>query len=277
VNLLRDSHRDLVAVRRRTHEILDSAQPGDRASQFADIVILMLIVANVAAVVFDTVGSIHEAIGPQLLAFEYFSVAVFSIEYLLRLWSAPEGQRTRRPVVARTHWALSWFGIIDLLAILPTYLPMLIPIDLRTLRLLRLFRLGRLLKVGRYSRAFRTFGLVMRTKREELTIAVAAVLVLLLISSSLMYFVENEAQPDVFTSIPAAMWWGAAALTTVGYGDVYPVTVLGKVLGVLSAILGIGLFALPAGILASGFSDALACTCRDDGICPTCGQQRSES
>lgn len=263
-------------ARQRVHEILELAQPGDRASRIADISILVLIVANVAAVVFDTVDTVHAAIGPQLLAFEYFSVAVFSVEYLLRLWSAPEAWPEIRPLKARARWATSWYGVIDLLAIIPVYLPMLIPVDLRMLRLFRLFRLGRLFKMGRYSRAFRTFGLVLRTKREELVIAVVAVLILLLITSSLMYFVENEAQPDVFTSIPASMWWGAAALTTVGYGDVYPVTALGRVLGVISAILGIGLFALPAGILASGFTDALACTCRDDGVCPTCGQKREE-
>lgn len=261
-------------VRRRVHEILEIAQPGDRASRIADLTILVLIVANVVAVVFDTVDSVHAAIGPQLLAFEYFSVVVFSIEYVLRLWSAPEARPGTAPTKARARWAVSWFGLIDLFAILPFYLPMLIPIDLRVLRLFRLFRLARLFKMGRYSRAFRTFALVLRTKREELVIAVVAVLILLLITSSLMYFVENEAQPDVFTSIPAAMWWGAAALTTVGYGDVYPVTALGKVLGVISAILGIGLFALPAGILASGFTDALASTCGDDDVCPTCGKER---
>jgi voltage-gated potassium channel len=261
-------------ARQRVFEVLEIAGPGDHASRIADIAILALIVANVLAVVLDTVDAVNAAIGPQLLALEYFSVIVFSLEYVLRLWSAPEGRPGTAPVKARARWAVSWFGVIDLLAVLPFYLPMLIPIDLRVLRLFRLFRLGRLFKMGRYSRAFRTFALVLRTKREELVIAVVAVLVLLLITSSLMYFVENEAQPDVFTSIPAAMWWGAAALTTVGYGDVYPVTALGKVLGVISAILGIGLFALPAGILASGFTDALASTCSDDGLCPTCGQKR---
>lgn len=261
-------------VRRRMHEILEIAKPGDRASRIADIAILALIVANVLAVVFDTVDSVHAAVGPQLFVFEVFSVVVFSVEYALRLWSAPEARPETAPAKARARWAVSWYGLIDLLAIVPFYIPMLIPIDLRVLRLFRLFRLARLFKMGRYSRAFRTFALVLRTKREELVIAVVAVLILLLITSSLMYFVENEAQPDVFTSIPAAMWWGAAALTTVGYGDVYPITALGKVLGVVSAILGIGLFALPAGILASGFTDALASTCSEDGLCPTCGQKR---
>jgi len=261
-------------ARQRVHVILEIAQPGDRASRIAGISIMALIVANVAAVVFDTVATVHAAIGPQLLAFEYFSMAVFSVEYLLRLWSAPEAWPKMRPLKARIRWATSWYGVIDLLAVIPVFLPMLIPVDLRMLRLFRLFRLVRLFKMGRYSRAFRTFGLVFRTKREELIIAVGTVLILLLITSSLMYFVENEAQPELFTSIPASMWWAAAALTTVGYGDIYPVTALGKVFGAISAILGIGLFALPAGILASGFTDAIAFISRDDGVCPTCGQRR---
>jgi voltage-gated potassium channel len=240
-----------------------------------DIFIVGLILANVAAVVLDSVASIRQAHGALLHTFEYFSVTVFGIEYLLRLWSAVESQPSRPSLKVRARYAVSWPAVIDLLAILPALLPML-PIDLRVLRLLRLLRMARLLKLGRYSRAMQTFGLVLRGKREELAIAVIAVLVLLLVTSSLMYYVENAAQPEAFPHIPAAMWWGAAALTTVGYGDVYPVTVLGKVLGIMSAVLGIGLFALPAGIMASGFSEALSATRLEEGTCPTCGHRHVE-
>ncbi len=115
----------------------------------------------------------------------------------------------------------------------------------------------RILKIGRYSKAMITIGRVLNSKKEELAITGFVLGILLILASSLMYYVENTAQPDVFTSIPAAMWWGIATLTTVGYGDIYPVTILGKVLGALIAVLGIGLFALPAGILAGGFGEEL--------------------
>ncbi|MBE0418284.1 MAG: ion transporter [Coriobacteriia bacterium] len=264
----------LPTSRHRVYEILEVARPGDRASRAADLFIVWLIIANVAAVVLDTVASVHRSFGPALRVFEHVSVAIFTVEYALRLWSAAEAAPDKPPSVTRGRYALSWLAIIDLLAILPAYLPMLLPIDLRTLRLFRLFRLGRLLKVGRYSRAMRTFAAVLKAKKEELAVAIAAVLILLLITSSLMYYAEHDVQPEAFASIPAAMWWGAAALTTVGYGDVYPVTAPGKMLGVMSAVLGIGLFALPAGILASGFSDALAQRHAEDGECPMCGRRR---
>ncbi|MBE0417993.1 MAG: ion transporter [Coriobacteriia bacterium] len=261
-------------MRRRAYEILEVARPGDRSSRVADMFILGLIVANVAAVVLGTVESVLRSTGPLLDAFERVSVAIFTVEYVLRLWSAVERRLQERRLRTRVKYATSWLAVVDLLAILPAYLPVLLRIDLRTLRLIRLFRLSHLLKVGRYSRALRTFSVVLRAKREELAVAVLAVLILLLITSSLMYYAEHEVQPEAFASIPAAMWWGAAALTTVGYGDVYPVTAVGKVLGIISAVLGIGLFALPAGILASGFSDALASSCSEDGVCPTCGRER---
>jgi len=142
--------------------------------------------------------------------------------------------------------------MIDLFAILPFYLPMIIPLDLRFIRAVRLFRLFRLFKLGRYSKALLLLKKVLKEKKEELILIIFVVILLLIIFSSLMYFIEKEAQPEAFSSIPEAMWWGIITLTTVGYGDVYPITPLGKIIGALIAFLGIGIFALPAGILASG-------------------------
>jgi voltage-gated potassium channel len=161
--------------------------------------------------------------------------------------------------------------LIDLLSILPFYLP-LHGLDLRIIRAVRLFRLFRLFKVGRYPQSLNRLANVIKSKKEELVITLFSAIVLLIIASSLMYFIEKEAQPDVFGSIPDAMWWGAVTLTTVGYGDVYPVTLLGKFISASIAVLGIGLFALPAGIIASGFASELQKEKHEKIICPHCGK-----
>jgi voltage-gated potassium channel len=163
-------------------------------------------------------------------------------------------------------------ALIDLIAILPFYLPMLLPIDLRFMRAIRLVRLLRVFKLSRYSNAFSTLYNVLRAKKEDLFITAFLVSVLLVVASSLMYFIENKGQPEVFSSIPASLWWGVATLSTVGYGDAYPVTVLGKFLGAIIALLGIGMFALPAGILGSGFVEEIQKKKASSKICPHCGK-----
>ena len=161
--------------------------------------------------------------------------------------------------------------MIDLIAVVPAYIPLLVAIDSRVVRGIRLLRLFRILKLSRYNRAFSHIKNVVNSKKEELVISLFAVLTLLVIASSLMYFVENKAQPESFSSIPATMWWGVATLTTVGYGDVYPITGLGKFTAGIMAILGVGLFALPAGILANGFSDTLE-NKKNNETCKHCGK-----
>jgi voltage-gated potassium channel len=154
---------------------------------------------------------------------------------------------------------------------------MILPFDLRFLRVLRLFRLARVLKLGRYSEALRTLSRVLRSRKEELAVTASAVVMVLVISSSLMYYVEHGAQPKAFPNIPAAMWWGVVTLTTVGYGDIYPVTVLGKIAGAIIALSGIGLFALPAGILAGGFAQELQQRGKKVVHCPHCGKPIDEA
>ena len=179
------------------------------------------------------------------------------MEYVLRLLVCPFDPRYSSPVRGRVRYVFSYLAVIDLLAILPFYLPVLIPFDLRFLRIVRLFRLIRLFKLSRYSRAMTAIGVVLRNKRGELAIVIIVVFVFLLLSSAIMYEVEHEAQPNAFPNIPSAMWWGVVTLTTVGYGDIYPITPLGKFIGAVIALLGIGLFALPAGIIASGFTEEI--------------------
>lgn len=160
---------------------------------------------------------------------------------------------------------------VDLLSILPFYLPMVFTFDLRMLRSIRLLRIFRIFKIGHYSEDLRMFTRVFHAKRGELFITGFAGAILLLVASSVMYFLENQAQPQVFDSIPHAMWWGIATLTTVGYGDVYPVTTAGRFLTGVISILGIGLFALPAGILGAGFYEEVSNRRKASQKCPHCG------
>jgi len=152
----------------------------------------------------------------------------------------------------------SFYSMVDLAAVIPAYIPLLITVDARVLRGIRILRLFRILKLSRYNKAFSQIQYVLKSAKEELVISLCGVLTLLVIASCLMYFIEHDVQPEAFSSIPATMWWGVATLTTVGYGDVYPITAIGKLIGGIMAILGVGLFALPAGILANGFGQAIA-------------------
>jgi voltage-gated potassium channel len=164
-------------------------------------------------------------------------------------------------------------AVVDLAAVLPFYLPFL-GLDLMFLRSLRLVRIARLGKLNRYSQAMQLLGKVVWNRRAELASSVLVLLVLLVVVSSLMYYAERDAQPDRFGDIPSAMWWGVATLTTIGYGDTYPVTALGKALATVAAVLGIGMFALPTGILGSAFVEELQAR-RRPARCPHCGKELS--
>lgn len=264
-------------LKRRTYQIVERVDENDREGYAFDLFIMALIVLNVAAVLLETVEWIAAPIRGFFYGFEIFSVAVFSAEYILRLWSCTANPRYAGALRGRLRYALTPLALIDLLAILPFFLEFL-ALDLRFVRSLRLFRLLRIFKLARYSSSMRTLGNVLKAKKEELLVTLFVVLILLVFAASAMYYAEHDEQPDKFSSIPAAMWWGVATLTTVGYGDVYPVTVEGKLLGAVIAVLGVGLFALPTGILASGFAEEIQRTQRRDVlVCPHCGRDVREA
>ncbi len=260
----------ITKIKKRTYEILEVAKEGDFASKIFDIFIVSLIFLNVIFIILESVESLHKKYEFFFWLFDVFTLSIFSIEYILRLWSCTVDERYKEPLKGRIRFALTPMAMIDLLAILPFFLTFL-NLDLRILRTIRLFRLLRLLKMGRYFTALRVLGYVFIQKKEELTVSIFFVIILLIISSTLMFYIENEAQPEVFSSIPATMWWSIATLTTVGYGDIYPITPLGRLLGGIIAILGIGLFSLPAGIVASGFVEEYQ-NKKKTLICPHCGK-----
>ena len=265
----------MYAMKNRVYRILETAAPKERSSNVVGLFLALLIGLNIVALVVGTVQSVHDSAPKAFQAFEATSVAIFSVEYLLRLWACTEDPKYASPLLGRLRFAMAPILVIDLLAILPFYVLLFSPggaIDLRFLRMVRLY--SRLSRLGSRFSGIQTLSLVLKAKSGELGTVVLALGVLLLMASSLMFFAENESQPDKFSSIPAAMWWSIITLTTVGYGDIFPVTGIGRLLAGVIAILGVGLFALPAGILASGFLDEVQRRNRPTR-CPHCGQEIS--
>lgn len=252
-------------LRRRTYEVLFATRDDDPLSRIDDVVIPALIVVNLLALVLETVAALRARYEPVFHVVELVSITIFSVEYLLRLWCAremgPDG---------RLRFVRSPMGIIDLAAIVPFFVP-LIGMDLRSLRGLRALRLLRLGKLARYSVAMQRITRCFATARDELMAVGMLIMMLVLVSSSLIYFAEVDAQPDKFSSIPASLWWGIVTATTVGYGDFYPITALGKLLAGLNACAGLLLFALATGILGGAYMDELK---REKGepCCPHCGK-----
>ena len=242
--------------RRRIGEILDVGQPDDRTSRIVDMVLVAVILLNVVAVILESVPRFADAWAAEFAVFDAVSVGVFSVEYALRVWSAVDSTdpRYRHPAWGRIRFMLSPLAMIDLLAILPFYLGFVVDLDLRFLRALRLLRV---FKLTRYSSSMTMLLGVLRDEARAIGAALFVLSMLIVLASGLVYLAEHRAQPDVFGSIPEAMWWAVVTMTTVGYGDVVPVTVAGKVLGACIGVIGVGMVALPAGLLASGFSEQL--------------------
>ncbi len=234
--------------------------------------IVMLIILNTLAVLIETVDPIFKKYAHAFRVFEIFSIIVFSAEYLLRLWTITEKEQYRDPVKGRLKYMVTLGALIDFFAVAPFFLPVAMFFDLRFLRIFRLLRFIRFFKLGRYMKASKLIKNVFRAKREELVMSLIITFFLIIVSASFMYFIEHDVQPDKFSSIPETMWWSVATLTTVGYRDIFPITLAGKILASTISILGIGMIALPAGILASGFSEELK-HIKKKKFCQNCGHE----
>lgn len=266
-------------TKRRAHEILEVAKPGDTTSKVVDTVIMTLIALNVALVVVESVDSIDKKLHLYFLSFEAFSVAVFTAEYALRLWSCTESKRYRRPIHGRLRYAISAMSLVDLMAILPFFLMYspLFPVSAAWAKVLRLFRMIRLLKLARYSTSMQMMLRVINRAREELFVALISMITVVTIISTILFHVEHEAQiaagKDGFSSIPMSMYWGAVTMSTVGYGDVVPITPLGRFLAGCVSIFGIAMFAMPTAILSYEFMKEVQGRRRTDSFCPHCGER----
>lgn len=243
------------SLRQKTFDLLD-IRSSTLTGKLTDWFLMTLIAVNVFAVIMETEPWFHQKYGTYLYWLEVFSVSIFTIEYVLRLWSCPENPAYEHftAKIARLKYSVTPMAIIDLIAILPFYLAFITNIDLRFLRVLRLLRI---FKLTRYSEAMTTLLKVLKEEINSFAAAIFIMIVIMIIAASGIFLVEHDDQPDVFGSIPQAMWWSIVTLTTVGYGDIYPISVMGKIFAAVIMVAGVGLVALPTGILASGFSDNL--------------------
>lgn len=235
------------------YDVLDDNNHVYKVSRVVNYCLIVLIVLNVMSVIFETVQSFYDRYWALITLFEIFSVEIFTVEYVARLWVCNLDERYRGAIKGRLRYMVSPLALIDLMAILPFYLPFLVVLDLRFIRALRLLRLLRVFKLSRYSDSMSMLGRIIKSRREDLLITIFIIAIALIISSSCMYYAEHEAQPEKFDSIPNAMYWGVITLATVGYGDIYPVTPLGKIFSAVIALAGVAMFALPAGIIGSSF------------------------
>ena len=262
------------SVREKTWRLLDGAVANNPLGQAIRLALLGLIVANLLALVAESHLARDDPKHFGFAVFDHVSCAIFAVEYFARLWACVEDRRFRRPFVGRVKFALTPLAILDALAIAPALL-YLTAVDLRFLRTARLLRIGRVFKMGRYSRALQNLGSVLRSRSADLVSAMFVMGIMLVTASTLVFYAERDAQPDVFPNITAALWWGIVTMTTVGYGDVFPITGIGRALAATISILGLGLFALPAGIIADGYREALAARRtrpRKHARCPHCGE-----
>ncbi len=239
-------------IRRRVYQLLEKAQVGDVASLIIDVFILSLIFFNILAIMFETVDSIHQKYSTEFHLFDLISVIIFTIEYILRVWVSVEVDNSSKFFKKRIKYGFSFMAIVDLIAILPFYLAFL-PIDMRFLRTIRLLRIIRIFKIGHYSNSLGTLGRIFKKKKADLFIGLFITLILLVVFSNIIYFVEKNAQPEVFSNVFQSMWWGIITITSVGYGDMYPITTIGKIIGGIISFLGILIVAIPIGILGAAY------------------------
>jgi len=257
--------------KKRVFEIIEKAEDGDIPSAIFDVSIIILIVLNIIAVTLASFDNFSNAHSLLLNRFEVFSIVIFSIEYLLRVWTA--GYKYPNSKVPYISLIFSFSALVDLAAILPFYLPF-VGIDLRFLRILRLLRMFRVFKLGRYSESMSIIGRVLKNEKEKLLTTIILTIIMIFVASTLMYFVESPAQPEMFPNILETTWWSIATFTTIWYGDISPITVAGKICGAIISLFGIMLIALPSGIICSGFMDEL--NKGKKHICPHCGKEIEE-
>jgi voltage-gated potassium channel len=245
-----------VTLRQRLYDLLEETENTSALERAINLFLVTTIVGSVAAICLETLPALHDRYAELFEWIEFATIEIFTLDYLLRWWVAPEREATgtETPWRSRWHYAISPYGIIDLLAILPFYIDIFVPGDPDWLRVLRLLRL---IKMARYAPGLSLFVAVIRNESRPLLAGLLVMAVLLVVESGIMYILERAAQPDKFASIPHTMWWAIVTMATVGYGDVTPMTPLGKAFGGVVMIVGIAMFAVPAGILATGFANEL--------------------
>lgn len=241
--------------RRRIFAIIEVGTTGDRISWLYDILYTLMIFTNLAVSIMYTFDRLEQRYGALLLHIEAVTVAFFAVDYCLRLWTAKFLRPSLSEPKAVLRYIFSFSGLVDLLSFLPYYLPVFFPSGAVAFRMFRVARVFRLFRVNAYYDSLGVITEVISSKRQQLFSSVFILLVLMLASSLCMYSLEHEAQPQVFTNAFSGIWWSVSTLLTIGYGDIYPVTTMGKIFSIFITFLGVGMVAIPTGIISAGFVD----------------------
>lgn len=241
--------------RKRLFEIIEIGLPGDVASQVYDAFNILSIVINLVVSVMNTFDDLHARFGPWLVTIEAVTVAFFAADFAMRLWTAKFLRPSLTEPRAVLRYIFSFSGLVDLLSFLPYYLPVFFPSGAVAFRMFRVARVFRLFRVNAYYDSLGVITQVISSKRQQLFSSVFILLVLMLASSLCMYSLEHDAQPQVFTNAFSGIWWSVSTLLTIGYGDIYPVTTMGKIFSIFITFLGVGMVAIPTGIISAGFVD----------------------
>lgn len=239
--------------RKRLFEIIEVGNDLDTHSRMYDYVNAISIIVNLAVAIMYTFPEMREKYGEALLLIENVTVAFFALDYLLRIYTAKYLYREKTEAHAIKEYMTSFTGIVDLLSFLPYYLPIFFPAGATAFRMIRLVRIFRLFKINAYYDSLHVITQVISGKRQQLISSVFIIVVLMIASSLCMYSLEHEAQPEVFKNAFSGIWWATSTLLTVGYGDIYPITTMGKILGIVITFLGVGMVAIPTGIISAGF------------------------
>ena len=240
-------------TRKRIFAMVSTGVVDNRLNQFYDILSTVALVANLVCAFASTFDDLQAKYGLIFECIDEITVFFFAIDYVLRLITADQQYRGCTPGTAMLKYATSGYGIIDLLSFLPHYLPTFFPAGAAAFRMLRVARIFRLFRINAYSDSLTLIGNVISKKKTQLLASLFVIVMLILASSLCMYSVEHDAQPEVFKNAFSAIWWATSTLLTVGYGDIYPVTTMGQILGILITFLGVGLVAIPTGIISAGF------------------------
>lgn len=260
------------ATKKKVHSLLHPEIGDTRLDKVINGFIILLIALNVLAVILETIPSLQRRHAEFFHYFDIVSVAFFTIEYVLRVWSSNHEAKYKHSVYGRIKYMFSLAALIDLLAILPFYVNTVVGLDLRILRIFRLLRFFRLFRLTSYMKAAKLVTNVFKNSANELMLSLLLAIFLIIISSSLVYFAEHLDQPEKFKSIPDTIWWSVTTLTTVGYGDMVPITIAGKIFTAIILLAGVAIFALPAGIITAGFlEESRKRKTHKNGVCPHCG------
>ncbi|MDO5707016.1 MAG: ion transporter [Andreesenia angusta] len=261
--------------KKRIFHIIQLGNIEDAESRSFDILIIIAILTNLFIAVFATFD-ISKKYENHIYILEFITIIIFTIEYALRVWTAPLLYPYTKSIKARLKYIFSFSGLVDLFSFIPFYIPkVFFPGGIIAFRMLRIVRILRLFRINQYNDSLNVISDVLKKKKTYLLSSIFIILMLMISASVLMYDLEHEAQPDVFTNAFSGFWWASATLLTVGYGDVYPVTTAGRILGIIITFLGVGMVAIPTGILSAGFMQQVSyLQSGDDKIyCPHCGKK----